>query len=71
MWIFFLSQNTGTPWKLFSNIFLQADISSDASGRAFAGVIDFPNGVTRITSGEFQLEAALLEEDIQVKEAEA
>ena len=69
MWIFFLSQNTGTPWKLFSNIFLQADISSDASGRAFAGVVDFPNGPIKITSGEFQ--TALLEEDIQVKEAEA
>ena len=69
MWIFFLSQNTGTPWKLFSNIFLQADISSDASGRAFAGVVDFPNGPIKITSGEFQ--ATLLEEDIQVKEAEA
>ena len=69
MWIFFLSQNTGTSWKTFSNIFLKADISSDASGRAFAGVVDFPNGQTRITSGEFQ--EALLQEDIQVKEAEA
>ena len=69
MWIFFLSQNTGTPWKTFSNIFLEADISSDASGRAFAGVVDFPNGPIRITSGEFQEE--LLQEDIQVKEAEA
>jgi len=69
MWIFFLSQNTGTFWKTFSNIFLKADISSDASGRAFAGVVDFPNGPTRITSGEFQ--EALLQEDIQVKEAEA
>ena len=69
MWIFFLSQNTGTPWKTFSNIFLQADIASDASGRAFAGVIDFQNGSTKITSGEFQED--LLKEDIQVKEAEA
>ena len=69
MWVFFLSQNMGTPWKTFSNIFLQADIASDASGRAFAGVIDFPNGLTKITSGEF--EDILLKEDIQVKEAEA
>jgi len=69
MWVFFLSQNTGTPWKSFSNVFLQANISSDASGRAFAGVVDFPNGITKITSGEFQ--DTLLQEDIQVKEAEA
>jgi len=69
MWIFFLSQNTGSPWKSFHNIFLQADISSDASGRAFAGVVDFPLGTTKVTAGEF--EEHLLSEDIQVKEAEA
>ena len=54
MWIFFLSQNTGTPWKTFSNIFLQTDIASDASGRAFAGVIDFQNGPTKIILGNFK-----------------
>ena len=48
---------------------MQADIASDASGRAFAGVVDFPSGITKITSGEFQ--ETLLSEDIQVKEAEA
>ena len=69
MCLVFLSLNTGTPWKTFSNIFLQADIASDASGRAFAGVVDFPSGTTKITSGEFQ--ETLLKEDIQVKEAEA
>ena len=69
MWIFFLSQNTGTPWKTFNNIFLQADIASDASGRAFAGVVDFPDGPIKITAGQFQ--ESLLDEDIQVKEAEA
>ena len=69
MWVFFLSQNSGSPWKTFANIFLQANISSDASGRAFAGVVDFPQGICKVTSGEFQ--EALLEEDIQVKEAEA
>ena len=69
MWIFFLSQNTGTPWKTFNNIFLQADIASDASGRAFAGVVDFLDGPIKITAGQFQ--ESLLDEDIQVKEAEA
>ena len=69
MWMFFLSENSGAPWKTFSNVFLQADISSDASGRAFAGVVDFPAGPCKITAGEFQ--ESLLGEDIQVKEAEA
>ena len=69
MWIFFLSQNTGSPWKSFNNVFLEANIASDASGRAYAGVVDFATGVTKITAGEFQ--ANLLGEDIQVKEAEA
>ena len=69
MWIFFLSQNSGSPWKSYNNIFLQADIASDASGRAYAGVVDFPTGILKITAGEF--DEALQEEDIQVKEAEA
>ena len=69
MWMFFLSENSGAPWKTFSNVFLQADISSDASGRAFAGVVDFPAGPCKVTAGEFQ--ESLLGEDIQVKEAEA
>ena len=69
MWIFFLCVNTGAPWKLFQNVYLQADISSDASGRAYAGVIDFPNGPHKIIAGEF--EGTMLQEDIQVKEGEA
>ena len=69
MWVFFLSQNSGSPWKSYNNILLQADIASDASGRAFAGVVDFPQGETKVTAGEFQ--DNLLGEDIQVKEAEA
>ena len=69
MWAYFLAQNTGSPWKSFNNVFLQADIASDASGRAYAGVVDFPSGTTKVTSGEFQPD--LLDEDIQVKEAEA
>ena len=48
---------------------MKADIASDASGRAFAGVVDFPAGSSKVTSGEFQED--LLREDIQVKEAEA
>ena len=52
MWIYFLSSNSGAPWKCFSNIFLQADKASDASGRAYAGVVDFPAGPTKKTSGE-------------------
>ena len=40
MWIFFLSQNTGSSWKYFNNVVLEADIASDASGRAYAGVVD-------------------------------
>ena len=66
---FFLSQNSGSPWKSFHNVFLQADFSSDASGRAFGGIVDFPNGATKVKVGEFQ--DNLLSEDIQVKEAEA
>ena len=38
MWIFFLSNNSVSPWKTFNNVFLQEDITSDASGRAFADV---------------------------------
>ena len=68
MWIFFLSHNSGSPWRTYNNVFLQADIASDASG-AFAGVVDFPAGSSKVTSGEFQED--LLREDIQVKEAEA
>ena len=57
------------PWKSFNNVLLQADIASDASGRAYAGVVDFATGETKVTAGEFQ--ENLLSEDIQVKEAEA
>ena len=65
-WIYFLQINKGSPWKKFSNVFLQADISSDSSGRTFAGVVDFPLEDTRITAGDF--EDDMLEQDIQVKE---
>ena len=36
--------NKGLPWRSFSNIYFQADISSDALGRSFAGKVDFPQG---------------------------
>ena len=69
MWIYFLQQNKGSPWKNFLNIFVKADVYSDASGRCFAGFIDVPNGPTRSTAGEFN--EKLLSQDIQVKEGEA
>ena len=69
MWIHFLTQNKGSAWKKFSNIFVQADVSSDASGRTFAGVVDIPFGTTKVTAGEFS--DSLLSQDIQVKEGEA
>ena len=48
---------------------VQADISSDASGKSFAGVIDFVDGPSSITAGEF--EENMLHQHIQVKEGEA
>ena len=69
MWVYFLQQNKGSPWKTLSNIFVHADVYSDASGRCFAGVIDIPKGPTKITSGEFGPQ--FLSQDIQVKEGEA
>ena len=65
-WIYFLQTNKGSPWKNFSNIFLQADISAVYFGRTFAGVVDFPQEATRITAGDF--EDDMLNQDIQVKE---
>ena len=53
-WIFFLSQNTGSPWKSLNNVVLQADIASDVSGRAFAGVVDFPSGRLISQQGNFR-----------------
>ena len=53
MWIEFLTQNRGAPWKTFHNIYVMADVASDASGRCYAGVVNFPEGPTKITAGEF------------------
>ena len=69
MWIFFLLSNTGSPWNKYQNVMVQAEVSSDASGRCFAGIVDFVQGPTSITAGEFGDE--FLHQDIQVKEGEA
>jgi len=69
MWTCFLQQNKGSPWATFANIFVQAEVHSDASGRAFAGVVDIFKGPTKITAGEFKDD--MLKQDIQVKEGEA
>ena len=69
MWKFLLLSNQGAPWRSFENVFVQADISSDASGRKFAGIIDIQKGPILVTAGDF--EDNLLEEDIQIKEGEA
>ena len=44
LWIYFLQENKGSPWKNFSNVFVQANVHSDALGRSFAGVVDVPGG---------------------------
>ena len=69
MWIDFLTQNRGAPWKTFHNVYVMADVASDASGRCYAGVVNFPEGLTKITAGEFS--TSMLLQDIQVKEGEA
>ena len=69
MWTYFLQQNKGSPWATLANIFAQAEVHSDASGRAFAGVVDIFKGPTKITAGEFKDD--MLKQDIQVKEGEA
>ena len=69
MWIYFLTHNTGASWKNFQNVYVLANVASDASGRCYAGVVDFPQGDTRVTAGEFS--HRFLQQDIQVKEGEA
>ena len=69
MWIYFLKLNTGSAWKTLETVFIQADISSDASGRTFAGVVSRKNYPDKVVAGEFW--GAMLAEDIQVKEGEA
>jgi len=69
MWIYFLTENKGAPWKNFYNMFVKAEVSPDASGRSDAGVGDFPAKKTLITAGE--VSGDMLSQYIQVKEREA
>ena len=41
---------------------MKADVHADASGRSFAGVVDIPGGITKITAGKF--DEYLLKQDI-------
>ena len=69
MWAYFLRLNTGSAWKTLQTMFIQADISSDASGRTFAGVVKRINCPDKVVAGEFW--GDMLPKDIQVKEREA
>ena len=69
MWSYFLQINTGSAWKTLQAVFIKADISSDASGRSFAGIVSRKGFPDRIVAGEFQ--GDMLTENIQVKEGEA
>jgi len=69
MWIYFLQLNSGAAWKTLQIVFVQADISSDASGRSFAGIVSRTGSPDSIVAGEFLGE--MLTQDIQVKEGEA
>ena len=53
MWIYFLQLNTGSAWKTLEAVFIQADISSDASGRTFAGVVSKRDHPDRVVAREF------------------
>ena len=68
-WIYLLQTNKGASWRTYDIVLVKADVSSDASGRQYAGVVDIQHGPTLITAGDFPEE--LLHEDIQVKEGEA
>ena len=69
MWVYFLQLNSGSAWKTMEPVLIQADISSDASGRTFAGVITRLGLPDKVVAGEFW--GPMLAEDIQVKEGEA
>jgi len=69
MWVYFLKLNTGSAWKTLHTMVIQADISSDASGRTFAGVVKRIDHPDKVVAGEFW--GPMLGEDIQVKEGEA
>ena len=48
---------------------MKASVHSDASGRAYAGMVNIPYGPCSVTAGEFT--DKMLSQDIQVKEGEA
>ena len=55
MWIYFLQINTGYAWKTLQEVFVKADISSDASGKStFAGIVSRKGFPDKIVAGEFQ-----------------
>ena len=66
MWVHLLQTNIGAGWRSYETIMVEADITSDASGRKFAGIVDFQHGPTLITAGNFQND--MLQQHIQVKE---
>jgi hypothetical protein len=66
MWIYLLQSNLGAAWRSYETVMIEADIASDASGRQYAGVVDFQYGPSLITAGNF--EHGMLQQDIQVKE---
>ena len=59
MWIYFLPLNYSSAWKTLD---IQADISSDDSGRAFAVVVSRRGHPDNVVAGEFWGE--MLAEDI-------
>ena len=58
MWIYFLKLNSGATWKTLEAVLIQADISSDASGRTFAGIVSRMKHPDKIVAGEFTEERA-------------
>ena len=62
IWTYFLQENKGCPWIIMPNVFVQAEVYSDASGRAFAGVVNIADGPMKITAGEFS--DHMLQQDI-------
>ena len=60
MWIYFLQLNSGSSWKTMEPVLIQADISSDASGRTFAGVVTRVGLPDKVVAVELYWEADLL-----------
>ena len=69
MWIYFLTENRGATCRTMETVYIKAEISSDASGRSFAGAVTLPGIMEKVVAGEFY--GPMLAQDIQVKEGEA